>query len=147
MENNKERNFLITLIASQEAAGEKDEMTFTSPGEYFVENGVRIVRYKEFSEDSVTKDDYSLNTIKIYSDSKVSVLRESEHTTRLFLEKEKLHQCHYRTPMGDLMFGVLCTRLNNNLDNNGGTLDVSYNLDLNGQAMSHNRFILKVKEN
>ena len=142
-----DKNYLITLFASQEADGEKDEMTFTAPGEYYEENGVKIVKYKEFSEESKTKDDFSLNTIKSIGDTKVSILRESEHTTRLYLEKDKLHKCHYVTPMGELMFGVFCTKLQNNLDKDGGTLEVAYSLDLNGQAMSHNRFILTVKEN
>lgn len=140
-----EKKYLITLIASQEAEGEKDQMKFTAPGEFFEEKGVKIVRYKEFSQESKTKDDYSLNTIKIYSDNKVSVLREGNHTTRLYLEKDKLHRCHYRTPMGDLMFGVLCTKLNNSLNDEGGKLDVAYSLDINGQAMSRNRFILTVQ--
>lgn len=143
----KEKNYLITLIASQEAGGERDEMTFTAPGEYYEENGVRIVKYKEYSEESMTDSHYSLNTIKAFSDTKVSVLREGEHTTRLFLEKDKEHHCHYRTPMGDLMFNVLCTRLHNNLSENSGTLEVVYSLSLNGQSMSHNRFHLTVKEN
>lgn len=142
-----DKKYLITLTASQNAGGEKDEMTFTAPGDYYEENGVKIVKYKEYSEDSQTENDYSLNTIKIFSDTKVSVLREGEHTTRLFLEKEKDHHCHYRTPMGDLMFNVICTRLHNNLDESGGTLEVAYSLALNGQTMSHNTFHLKVKEN
>ena len=141
------KKYLITLFASQEADGEKDEMTFTAPGEYYEENGVKIVKYKEFSEESKTKDDFSLNTIKSIGDTKVSILRESEHTTRLYLEKDKLHKCHYMTPKGELMFGVLCTKLQNNLDKTGGTLEVAYSLDLNGQAVSNNRFILTVKEN
>lgn len=145
MENNK--TYLITLTASQEAGGQKDEMTFTAPGEYYIENGVRIVKYKEYNEESHTPDDFSLNTIKIYNDDKVSVIREAEHTTRLFIERDKLHQCHYQTPMGQIIFGVLCTRLHNNLTDNGGKLDVTYSLNINSQAVSINRFILTVKEN
>lgn len=139
--------FLISFYASQSNLSDKDEMTFTAPGEFYEENGIKIVKYKEYSEDSHTKDDYSLNTIKIISDSKVSILREGDHTTRLFLEKDKLHKCHYRTQMGDLMFDVFCTKLNNNLTNNGGKLEVAYSLDLNGETVSYNRFILTVKEN
>ena len=103
--------------------------------------------YKEYSEDSQLEGDYSLNTIKIVNDSKLSILREGDHTTRLFLEKDKVHNCHYRTKMGDLMFSVLCTKLHNNLTDNGGKLDVAYSLDLNGETVSYNRFILTVKEN
>lgn len=139
--------FLITFYASQSNLSDKDEMTFTAPGEFYEENGIKIVKYKEYSEDSHTKDDYSLNTIKIISDNKVSILREGDHITRLFLEKDKLHKCHYRTKMGDLMFDVFCNKINNNLTNNGGKLEVAYSLDLNGETVSYNRFILTVKEN
>ncbi len=45
------------------------------------------------------------------------------------------------------MFSVLCTKLHNNLTDNGGKLDVAYSLDLNGETVSYNRFILTVKEN
>ena len=117
------KKYLITFYASQSNLQEKDEMTFTAPGEYYEENGIRIVKYKEYSE------------------------REGDHTTRLFLEKDKVHNCHYRTKMGDLMFSVLCTKLHNNLTDNGGKLDVAYSLDLNGETVSYNRFILTVKEN
>ncbi len=142
-----DKKYIITLTASQEVDGQRDELTFTAPGQYYTENGVLIVKYKEYSEESRTEDDYSLNTLKVYSDTRVSILRESEHTTRLFLEKDKHHHCHYNTPMGDLMFNVLCTKIHNNLDENGGTLEVSYALDLNGQTMSRNGFLLRVKEN
>ena len=141
------KKYLITFYASQSNLQEKDEMTFTAPGEYYEENGIRIVKYKEYSEDSQLEGDYSLNTIKIVNDSKLSILREGDHTTRLFLEKDKVHNCHYRTKMGDLMFSVLCTKLHNNLTDNGGKLDVAYSLDLNGETVSYNRSILTVKEN
>ena len=140
------KKYIITMVASQEAGGEKDRTKFTAPGEFFEENGVKIVRYKEFSTESKTNDDYYLNTIKIFNDSKVSVAREGSHTTRLFLEKDKLHRCHFRTPMGDLMFDVMCTRLNDSLNDKGGELDVAYNLDINGHALSRNRFVITVLE-
>ena len=88
------KKYLITFYASQSNLQEKDEMTFTAPGEYYEENGIRIVKYKEYSEDSQLEGDYSLNTIKIVNDIKLSILREGDHTTRLFLEKDKVHNCH-----------------------------------------------------
>ena len=68
------KKYLITFYASQSNLQEKDEMTFTAPGEYYEENGIRIVKYKEYSEDSQLEGDYSLNTIKIVNDSKLSIL-------------------------------------------------------------------------
>lgn len=63
------KKYLITFYASQSNLQEKDEMTFTAPAEYYEENGIRIVKYKEYSEDSQLEGDYSLNTIKIVADS------------------------------------------------------------------------------
>ncbi|MBQ9673157.1 MAG: DUF1934 domain-containing protein [Ruminococcus sp.] len=140
--------YLITLNASQTVNGENEEMTFTAPAEYSIgEDGVKIIQYKEYTEEAITKDDFLLTTVKVVSDEKVSVTRQSKYTSKLFLEKHKIHQSQYKTPMGSVVFSVMCTAINDKLGETGGKLEVVYNLLHGAQLISENRFIITVKEN
>lgn len=139
-----QENYIISVIGIQEIDGEKDKIEVITTGEYIEKNGHRYIKYKEYDNDNpgVVTD----TLVKIESDSKVTIIRYGEHQSRLILEKGVRHQCHYHTPMGDLMMGVYTSRVNNKLSRNGGEITVKYQLDFFADLVSDNEFHITVKE-
>lgn len=141
-----DKKFLITLIATQKINDDTDSVTFTAPAEFYIKDGTKYIVYKEYGDSSMTSEDFVLNTIKVYSPEKVSVTRKQKYTSRLFLEKFNTHQTQYRTPVGSIIFGVMCTDIEDSLTPDGGTLNVEYNLLQGASLISENSFNITVKE-
>lgn len=142
----KEKNrYLISVTGIQEVDGEKDEIELTTVGSYKInEYGRTFIGYKEYDDENPS---ISTNTVvKVDGEDMVTIIRNGANQSRLILEKGRRHQCHYRTIMGDLMIGVYADSINNSLDEKGGRLSVSYELDFNNELISKNEFYINVEE-
>ncbi|MBR1731674.1 MAG: DUF1934 domain-containing protein [Ruminococcus sp.] len=141
----KNDNYLISVTGIQEVDGEKDQIELTTVGSYMINNrGSKYIGYKEYDEENPAIS--SNNVVKVENDDKVTIIRNGGQQTRLILERGKRHQCHYRTIMGDLMIGVFTDSITSNLNDKGGKLHVSYELDFNNEFISKNEFYIDVKE-
>jgi uncharacterized beta-barrel protein YwiB (DUF1934 family) len=135
--------YLINIIGIQTLDGEKDKIELTTGGSYIMKGDHAYIGYKEYDEDNPSVS--SNNLIKVEGKDRVTVIRNNGKQTRLILEENKRHQCHYRTPMGDLMIGVFADIINSELNENGGSLHVKYSLDFNSDFISQNEFYIEVK--
>lgn len=99
--------------------------------------------YKEYDDENSGQEKTTI--VKVESGGKIAIIRPGLYESRLLLELGRRHQCHYRTLAGDLMIGVFTDRIAMNLDDEGGTLDVSYSLDFNSDLASRNEFHIDVK--
>lgn len=145
MSENNKNNCLITVTGIQEIDGEEDRIELTTVGSYMTNSlGHTFISYKEYDEENPAIS--TNNVVKVESDDKVTIIRKGETQTRLILEKDKRHQCFYRTIMGDLMIGVYTDSINNELSDKGGKLHVSYELSFNNEFLSKNEFYIDIKE-
>lgn len=137
-------NYIITVTGIQEVDGEKDKIEVITTGEYIFKNGHRYVKYKEYDSDN---PNVSIDAVvKVESDKKVSIIRYGERQSRLILEKDVRHQCHYRTVMGDIMMGVYTSKIEHNLTDDGGDIKVKYQLDFFADLVSDNEIHINVKK-
>lgn len=134
--------YIITVTGVQEVDGEKDTIEVTVTGDYVEKNGHRYIKYKEYDAEDPT---ICLDTAVKVEENKVSIIRMGDHPSRLILEKNVRHQCHYSTAMGDLMMGVYTSQIENNLTDNGGDLRAIYELDFFADLVSKNEFHINVK--
>lgn len=138
------KNYLVSIIGSQEVDGKKDNIEVITDGIYETKNGNRYIKYKEYYEDG--KDKKSSNVIKIEDENMVTIIHKGENSSRLLLEKGRRHQCHYRTIAGDLLIGVFTDTIKSSLSDKGGDLYVKYTLDFNSDLVSQNEFKINIKE-
>jgi uncharacterized beta-barrel protein YwiB (DUF1934 family) len=139
MKNDK---FLISIIGEQILDGESDKIEVLTGGNYIKKNDHSYIGYKEYDENN--PNDYFDNLIKVEGNI-VTITRKGTMQSQLMLEKGRRHQCLYRTPAGDLTIGVYTKTINSTLDENGGTLEVSYTLDFNTDLVSENSFKITVE--
>ena len=138
-------DYIISIIGTQTIDGEADKIEVLTTGEYEETNGEKIIRYVEYSnEDPSLKTD---TEVVVKNSALLTITRKGELSSQLVLEKSRRHQCHYRTPVGDMMIGVFTSLISDSLSPLGGELKASYTLDFFGDAVSENEFYIKLKQN
>lgn len=138
-------NYIISITGTQTVDGETDKIEVLTTGKYEENGSEKIIRYVEYSaEDPTLKTD---TEVVVKNHSLLTITRKGELSSQLVLEKGRRHQCHYRTPVGDMMIGVFTSSMSDTLSPLGGELKASYTLDFFGDAVSENEFYIKLKPN
>lgn len=137
-------NYLINIIGRQYLTDDKDSIEVTTVGSYSEKNGKRFIMYKEYDSDK--PEDSRTSVIMVEGDDSVTIIRGKPFSSRLILQSGKRHQCLYSTPAGDLLIGVFTNKIQSTLTEDGGSLEVSYSLDFNGDLASENEFTINIKE-
>ena len=139
-----QENYLISIKGSQNVEGEVGEVELTTLGSYMKRGGCRYIVYKEYASEEVPSERTSI--LKIDGSSRLTLMRRGGDSTRLILENGKRHFCQYDTGYGNLMIGIFTSRLDTDLNDAGGSLNVSYTLDINSALSSTNELSITVKE-
>lgn len=140
-----QENYLISIVGTQEIDGETDRIELTTVGTYVHKGNSRYIVYHEFNEDFPSGKVTSI--LKVEDEKRVTLIRSGGQRSRLVLEKGKRHLCHYDTGLGSLMVGVFAQSIHSRLTDAGGTLDVSYSLDINSGLNSMNEIFVDIKKN
>ena len=118
---------MIEINGVQKVDGERDEVNVITEGKYFTRGGERCVSYTEYDNENPDVFHNSMIRFKPDEDT-VTIMRTGENRSRLTLEKDRRHHCHYRTPFGEIMIGVYTDTVSYDLNDDGGELYVSYTL-------------------
>lgn len=139
-----QENYLISIKGRQKVDGEVGEVELTTLGSYVKRGASRYIVYKEYTSDDNTETRTSI--LKIEGSSRLTLMRKGGDNTRLILENGKRHLCQYDTDYGNMMIGIFTSRLDSELDDAGGSLKISYTLDINSTLSSMNELSITVKE-
>ncbi|HEX3017664.1 MAG TPA: DUF1934 domain-containing protein [Caproicibacter sp.] len=143
-ENNMQENYLISIKGRQKIDGEVGEVELTTLGSYVKRGKSRYIVYQEYAEDDNNTPRTSI--LKIDGSSRLTLMRKGGDNTRLILENGKRHLCQYDTGYGNMMIGIFTSKMDSELDDAGGSLNVSYTLDINSTLSSMNELFITVKE-
>ncbi len=141
-------NCLLTITNRQVMDDDTDEINLTVRGISCTKAGKRYIIYRE--EDPQTHNEQT-TTLKIEhtegSDT-VTLIRHDAlhgHNTNLILEKGKRHQCQYGTEFGYVTLGVFTSSLTDTVTDAGGSIRISYTLDVNTNLSIINEITITVK--
>lgn len=135
-------DYMISIVGRQTVDGEQDQIELTTIGSYIIKGKSKFIIYKEYDERFPNKKIRSI--LKVEDDKVVTIIRSGESPTRLMLERGKRHLCYYNTGFGALMIGVFANSIKSDLNINGGTLKVIYDIDFNSDFSSSNELYVKV---
>lgn len=139
-----QENFLISIKGRQRVDDETGEVELTTFGSYVRRGDSRYIVYKEYTSED--KNTTRTSILRVDGDSKVTLMHGGEDSTRLILESGKRHLCQYDTEFGNMMIGVFTNRVQSELNDLGGKLEVSYTLDINSSLSSQNEIFITIKE-
>ena len=138
-----QENYVISIRGRQKVDDEVGEIELTTLGSYVRRGSSRYIVYKEYMADQSPSTRTSI--LKIDGDSRLTLMRRGGDNTRLILENGKRHLCQYDTEFGNMMIGVFTSRMQTDLDDLGGNLEVSYTLDINSSLSSQNDIRITIK--
>lgn len=134
-------NAIIKLYSSQTEGGEKVESELITEGCYRIKGGLANIWY---AETELTGFEGSETSVTVRNDRYVSVSRQGTANSTLILEKDKKHHCFYSTPYGTVNMGIFTYKIENSLDENGGTLYMKYAVDVDSAHISDNEIKIEI---
>jgi uncharacterized beta-barrel protein YwiB (DUF1934 family) len=133
--------YLITIKDTHIIDGEKESSELAITGSLrFNDKGYKI-RYKEGD----TGYDGCFVTLSVEGD-KVTMTRLGAFSAEMIIEKGKRHICAYATPAGIMNLGVYANRVSSEMTEDGGVLEFSYSLDVDGEYLSENHLVVTIQK-
>lgn len=136
-------DYLIKITGIQESDGEKNSVELMTRGSFVRRGGSYYISYRETE---ATGYEGCTTTVKLDRMGKVSMLRYGPMPSQLVIEKGRRHICHYDTGQGSITMGIAADEIVADLDERGGRLQFSYNLDINANLFSKNTVNITVRE-
>lgn len=135
--------YMISVVGQQTVDGEKDKIEVITAGDMQIEDGKVTVTYPEYAQENPAQHTDTTVTLE---GGVLSIDRQGEMSSHLILEKGKRHECLYTTPMGQMFIGIFTDKLRCDVDEHGGEINASYQLDFNRTVVSYNEFHITIKE-
>ncbi len=136
-----DKQYLIKTTGVRIENGDQEKFEVVARGSYTYEKDKQVISYIEHGGEL----DGCKTVITVQRDC-VETLRTGGYTMQLIAEKSKRHNCCYDTPYGGMVLGVFCKEVLNRLNENGGEIAFSYNLDINSALLSENKVKITIKE-
>lgn len=126
---------MITMKSRQITPDDEEETELVTTGTCNREDSVLTLTYEDTDATGFAG---STTTIRVANDSLVTILRTGSANSNLTLELGKKHFCLYQTPYGSMTIGVQAKRLLCTLEEDHGTVEMEYVIDLNAAFLSEN---------
>ena len=139
-----EENYILSVTGKQIVEDHADKIELKTMASYVTKNGSRYITDKEY--DTQNPEKKYRTTVKVGEDGTVTVMKGGSESNSLILEKGVRHKCEYYTSFGSLSLGIYTESIRNELDDNGGELEVRYSIDIQAELASTNELHLKIKE-
>lgn len=119
----------IRSNAHRDEVAEDETMTMLVPGEMKLDDTSAVIRYEETLDDSLPAQQ-----VQVTVDENGAIMsRGGAYTAHMVFRMGCRYEGQYHTPYGDMDLAVYCTRLEYDLNEEGGMVEISYQLDLNGK--------------
>lgn len=122
--------------------GETDSMSYSTEGKLYKKSGKVYINYPE---GELLGREQCNTTLKLAPDGVVTMLRSGEAQTHMVFEKGQCHLSCYETPFGNLTVSVTANDVKIDMGENGGRVDIDYNLTINNTSHSRNLLSIKVR--
>ncbi len=138
------KDVIIDIKSTQTVDGETDGIEFSTEARYGFKDGEYYLSYHEGQLFETNED--VLTNIYINSDDSLILQRSGSVKSRILIEKGKRNSSIYSLPYGQLTIGVFGEELNFDLNENGGSIQLSYNIDQELKLVSHNTVNITIRE-
>ena len=136
---------LISILsnAHREEAVEDETMTMLTAGEMELTDTTAVIRYEESIDEGMPPQKVEI----AIADESLTMTRGGAYQTQMVFRIGCRYEGMYFTPYGEMELAVYCTKLNYDLGDDGGEIDLSYQLDLNGAfAAMHDMTLRLVRQ-
>lgn len=140
------KKILLTVIGKQNYGEDNDDsVELTTVGTFEETDEQYIIRYSEEQPPPAKPIKAKLSISK--DEKKVEMMRSGAYSSCLIIERSKRNLCRYGTEYGDLLMGIYGRSIENNCNEDEGTFNFAYDIDVNGALSSQNEVVVKYKYN
>jgi uncharacterized beta-barrel protein YwiB (DUF1934 family) len=147
MEQQKvENNVLVTVVGIQwDAEGDENRIELVTTARHWQKNGVQYIIYHETE---ISGMENTTTALKVYP-QRVALVRMGGIEQKQEFEVGVKSHGTYITPYGVMKMGILTNKLNisfNEAHGKVGTIDIHYDLEIDGKWQSANSLLIMVRE-
>ncbi len=124
-------NVSIRIHSRQTANGESEAIEQTAEGVYVFGEALSTLRYEEDPSGGM---EGTVSTFALEPGA-VTLTREGQIACRMVFQPGKRHRFTYSTPYGSHDLGLFTRRLDVRLSENGGTVELGYDLEAEGVTL------------
>ncbi|MDR2572583.1 MAG: DUF1934 domain-containing protein [Oscillospiraceae bacterium] len=139
--NNKKKVLISIKGLPIFSSNDDDAFELVTDGEYVQENGLSSFSYEE---SMLTGTDGQLTTFDVEQDRVVLRRGDGLSGDMIFSEKQK-HHFLYDTPFGSVMLGVDTHSITKNMNDDGGNLEIRYDIEVDNVSVSQNLFKINIR--
>lgn len=120
----------IISVSSKQSIGEEEIIEVVTPGNFYKKENFYYAVYEETELSGMSG---TTTTLKIGKDN-FSLIRMGSTSAKMHFDKKTENISMYNTPYGTLELKIETKDLDINIDDNGGSVLVNYNMSLSGQT-------------
>lgn len=138
------KDVMIFIKGIQRADGDSDTVELYTKGRYYKRDNARYISYDELDDGDTEPTIKTL--MKVEGDRRITITRSGKRRSQLLIENGQRHQSLYDNGYCDWVMGVLGSYIENGLEDNGGTLNFKYSMDINAMLESEHEINIVIKE-
>lgn len=119
----------IHSVAHRDDANESEGIDLIVSGTLSFSDSVIVIRYEEQLDENAPAEEVRITV----NEDWVTMNRSGDIVTQMAFRMGSRAEGFYHTPFGDMALATYCTALSYDLNEEGGSLQMVYQLDLNGQ--------------
>lgn len=132
---------VISVISNQNYEDE-DVIEVVTPGEFYIKD---VNSYEAiYEETEISGMEGTTTKLEIYKDE-ITLYREGTTSTKMDFKKDNNSITLYNTPYGMLELKIDTKELKINMDENGGEVQIDYNISIAGQPPQGTQLKIKIK--
>ena len=138
-----EKDVIISIQGLQHYAGmDSDNIELVTEGKLEDAEGALRLSYQESELTGME----GTTTVFHVEPERVTLLRMGNVSSEMVFEEGRRHMSLYSTPYGSLEVGILARKLRSTLDQNGGKLEINYDIEINHTLAGQSLFRIDVRE-
>ena len=138
-----ENKYIVSIkgFQSYDDDDSNTDVQLTTEAEFEKQDGAYFIDYEESEITGMGKTKTSIEIGSNY----VSLQRNGAVNTQMLFMKDRKTSSYYSTPYGDMTIGIYTDKLNIDVTDDGGVVDVDYFLDINNSTKSKNNFEIEIR--
>lgn len=138
-----EKDVIISIQGLQHYAGmDNDNIELVTEGKLEDAEGALRLSYQESELTGME----GTTTVFHVEPERVTLLRMGNVSSEMVFEEGRRHMSLYSTPYGSMEVGILARKLRSTLDQNGGKLEINYDIEINHTLAGQSLFRIDVRE-
>ncbi len=135
------KNVLIKIKSLQGIEDETETIEMSVCGKLGIKDNEVLISYDE--PDTIGSKGVKTR-LRYKAPDTVILSRSGALESRLEIRKNTRSSCLYSTAVGDMMLGIFGEKVECLVDENGGTINLSYSIDANSRLLSRNQVDMSI---